>query len=256
MKYNPHMADPIEIMQTDIQSFSTFISKERSIGNMPKTLQIQDDLKFGLLALEKWSEKSGKETSGVAWINPLGDIAFRELSVGAEDLVPIFILDLTSYTAEKASRRLSIMEPNKVFVLISDNESRAIPHSDNITIERGKMIAGSIHVHPSGNPPSAGDFSIMLFSEETMKGVIAGEDLYMFIRSQETPKPELDSTKNGQSNSLADYQEEMELEVEALEKKGLSYTDAQIQILIKHSQQNNMSLYKGKMENNRFQKIV
>ncbi|MBI3380257.1 hypothetical protein HY029_05880 [Candidatus Gottesmanbacteria bacterium] len=252
------MIDQVETIKPDNKFLSTLTSDYRSVTNMPKDLSVKDDIKYGLLALKKWSEESGgNETAGVMWVNPLGDISFKELAKGSEDMVPIHILDLTKYSPEEAERYLNQFKlREKTFVLLPEHTVETVTLPGDHIVERGKKVLGSVHVHPSGNPPSAGDFTLALFfQEQAVKGVIAGDELYLFVRTKETPQ--LDITVNqDNSNNMMDYQRAMEQEIEDLEKKGLTTPDARNQILIKHVHQNNITLYKGTIAENNFQKII
>jgi len=268
------MENKAEFTQGKNLASENFLTKELHINQLPTEFSFSDEIKYGLLSFEKWSKESKKEVSGVLFVNIKDKICLKELQKGESWVVPIVKHDLANFSNEQINKYLEVhdfsgQKYGKEFFLLPKNYSNISFDSQHVSIkmlprkhviERGKRILGSVHSHPSDNPPSSGDFYNTIFTTgddkwECLNGVVSGGNLYLMLRTKETPLLEVDTLANGE-NTKTFYEKEMDKEVDKLIENGLSLKDAMSKVLVDYCYQNNVALYKGKITENRFKRIV
>lgn len=268
------MENTAEFTQGKNLASEKFLTEELHITQLPAEFSFSDEIKYGLLSFEKWSKKSKKEVSGVLFVNTKDKICLKELQKGESWVVPIRKHDLANFSNDKIDKYLeahdfSDQKYGKEFFLLPKNYSNISFDSQHISIkflprehviERGKRILGAIHTHPSDNPPNSGDFTQVNFGDratdrEFLEGVIAGGNLYLILRTKETPLLEIDVLSN-KEDTKTNYEEEMDKKVNELAKNGVSLKDAINKVLVDYCYQNNVALYRGEITENKFKRIV
>lgn len=266
------MENTVEFTQGKNFTSENFLTKELSITQLPNEFSFNNEIKYGLLSLNKWTEKSNNmETAGVFFVDPQDKIRFKDTAKGLEDGVPIVNYDFSMYSAEEAKKHMDIFLPGhprprplynpgfRPFCLIPKDFSDNLDIYKNVVIEKGKKILGDIHTHPlidsSFSPHDLSKFLLQSpYSDYTTKcmGVITKDNLYLLVRTKETT-----SLKIKNENDLSNYSKGVELEMKDFsEKMGISLYDALMPALIKQCERNNIGFYFGNISENKFQKIV
>src|SRR4030042_2559353 len=242
--------------------------EERSIGELPKEISFSDEIKYVLSSLAKWSKESGKELSGVLYVNANNGLTLRELNRGSEDSVRVTIWDLSSFGDNTDMMIVGIYQamrkhvplsdhPDKEFILVPANYSNAallnkcFAKREWVEIERGKKVLCSSHTHPSGNPPSAQDFSKMIFpiGEADQTRLVIGQDtLYAMVRTKESSSFE--------SAGRSAYAKGMNEQEDRLVEQGFSFDDAVRKVLVEQCHENRVGLYIGDVAENKFERVV
>jgi len=263
------MENTAEFAQEKNLSSEKFLTKELHITQLPNEFSFNDEVKYGLLSFEKWTKASDKEVSGVIYIDTKDKIRMKELQKGETWAVRIHKHDLGNFSDEQINKYLnknlySAEGFNKDFFLLPENYSNVKTTSQGFhikrlprehIIERGKRILGSIHTHPSENPPSSGDFNHIIleaseYDRECLNGIISADNLYLMLKTKETSLLEIREGTEGL------YNKEMDKEEEKLTEKGFSLKDAMEKTLVDHCYQNNVALYKGKISENIYKRII
>jgi hypothetical protein len=132
------------------------------------------------------------------------------------------------------------------FVILPEDFPQEVSLAGVIGV-KGKRLLGSVHVHPSTNPPSPGDLYIFMsdLAQESMKAVL-GPDNTMYL---------LCKTKQ---SILGDDTDEQRLDedLQMLLDKGLSVRDARIQLIIKEALAHHLAFYVGNIEDNGLERVV
>ena len=221
------------------------------------------------------SEEAGKEdnNSDYCWVidpidgtgsyfsgMPTYGVSIGLLRNGEPHGVSIEIHDLSGLSDRETEESIKTtrwdLKENKTFVLLPDSYPIVPSVLDRKAIvKKGKVVLGSVHNHPSANPPSSGDFSSVLhLPEEIYKGVIADGDLYFLVRSQDTPRPELEPT--GDIDTLHDYENKMVQEIERRIKAGENEREVRFEVLKEHCVKENIALYLGNIAENKYKRVV
>ncbi|MFZ2025054.1 MAG: hypothetical protein WAV51_02130 [Microgenomates group bacterium] len=264
------MIDSLEIPKGSIPSSDTFLGKSLPLNLMPKFFSFQnDEVKFGLSALSKWAHAGNEtETAGVLFEDLTGKLRFRDITEGGDAGVEIHINNLTHLGPDKARQELqriahvqSLYDLHEDrFVLLPEMNADDVPLAKEIHKEQGKKLYGSVHVHPSGNPPNGHDLALLLFDRadtgDSMKGVIAGDKHYIMAASKDTPDFALEATKDFKSTTMHDFAEVIDNETKQLIHSGIPTKSALMQSLIKACQLNLVGLYEGNVQTNIYRKIV
>lgn len=246
-----------KIIHEESVSSDQFLGQQISIGQAPSKFTFPNsEIKYGLQALPKWTKAAGdKETAGILFTDLSGATRFRDLAKGEQSDVDIFVLDYSNRTPERASALLSQLSlTERAFILVPDGFTGTVK-GDHI-VERGKKLLGSVHVHPSGNPPSGHDFANMVYSGESVKGVVGDDRLYLFVRTKETPELEIQATRDGRSTTMHDYGVELGDAMTEIERSGIPTSGARMQVLINHCREKSILLYAGDMTENEFTRVV
>lgn len=246
----------------EIISSEKFLRQNLPVDQMPPFFSFQnDEVKFGLVALSKWAKAAGgKETAGVIYTDATENMRFRHTNIGIETGVSIYNHDLSKLTPVRAQERLvEISNSNKAaFVLLPEGCPNDTKLNERIITETGKKIDGSVHVHPSGNPPNGHDLAILLFArKDSIKGVVAGDKHYLMVASKDTPNHDIQPTKDNKSTTMHDFGAKIDEEtIQLIIKSDIPTPIAVMQSLIKHCRLNKVGLYEGDLETNIYRKIT
>jgi hypothetical protein len=261
------MIDLLEIPKGVVPFSEKFLGQTLSIDQMPNFFSFQSsEIRYGLQALSKWARAAGgKETAGVIYESANENMRFRHITIGSESDVNIFIHDLSKLTPVNARNELQTIahydtfsqKAEDKFVLLPEDCQNNLILSKRIIIEKGKKLDGSIHVHPSGNPPNGHDLALLLFNrDEPMKGVIAGDKHYVMVASKTTPNYDIQPTNKNMSTTMHDFGDEIDNETDKLIAAEIPVPIAIMQSLVKHCRLNSVGLYEGSLETNIYRKIV
>ena len=279
------MENTVEFTQGKNFTSEKFLTKELSITQLPNEFSFNDEIKYGLLSFEKWSKESNKEVGGVLFIDLKNKICLKELFKGEENEVRIKAVDFSNSSKNKIDEYLKSIKWDQLlygrkkevgFILLPENYLNTSLLPTGYVIEKGKRIIGDVHAHqntPSypfplalfsnytDAPPSPQDFTNMIFGAGPfVSGIIHGGNLYLMLRTKETPsRLKREILPNGEKSEKS-YMKKMMEEIENLvgkdEKESLMVEDAQRKVLINHCSQNNIALYFGEISDNRFKRVV
>lgn len=250
-----------------------------SIEDMPDRISFSRQIIRGIADLENKIHETDHEHAGIIFSNQLGKAQYIYLTEGTNTLVPIEVHNFTSfqrflefqgsYNYAQGELR-SMLLAHKVFCLISPDEDIAsLPERANHhVLKKGRQFLGDIHGHPSGNPPNA-EFIRMLFhvhEEENMQGrikciTVSGE-LYVFVRSAESPKLDIEQTdemypdSNIPMDSLTILEQKVNQEIEDKSDTYPQQREAVEQVLIKYCKVYKIGFYKGQVSKNDFKRIA
>lgn len=242
-----------------------FLDKNLPLEEMPQFFSFQsEEIRFGLQALSKWSEKSGgKETAGVIYNDTSPQKRFKDIAIGTDTEVNFITYDLSQLTTEQAHERMlefdrySKNRGHQIFVLLPEDYSYPQINNEKITTAKGKKVLGSEHIHPSGNPPNGHDLAIFMYDRtDSINGVVAGETNYLMVASKDTPNYETKPTKNNRSTTMHDFGNEIDRETVLLIQSGKPDQIAIRETLIKHCRLNKVALFEGYINSNVYRKLT
>jgi len=252
--------------QTEVKngniSDGKFLDENLSVVKMPDRFYLGDEVKYGFLALKKWSKAQGfsdipnlegKEVSGVLFIDPLNRIKLRDLSVGTVILVETDIVDLTNSSNGEIREKLHSVpmktKGQKKFILIPADYSGSYLDIFNVIVEKGKTLVGTVHVHPTGNPPSEGDFANFLLVERDKIGVVVSDDeIFAFVRGNDSFVLPIEQ--------FFKYYELLEKESDALFENGKYARDKYVNKLIGECIGKRIAFYRANLEDCIFQRLA
>lgn len=234
-------------------------------SEIPQQLSLDDATIQGLQDFERRSDESGGgEVAGLTYVDTQNHPRFVELEEsGDSDRVLVSFFDLASVLNERNLEKLNEMLPYlgdprfKGFVLLPE-DSRLIPPGIPLgrrnTVRKGRAICSDFHFHPSGNPPSAGDFALAVFSNSYPgKGIVADGQLYLFVMSEETVIPSYPVNPEDKREPVDRFAEELQAELEAFAaEKGTTEEAARVTFWIQKCKEYKVAFFWGKLEDNSF----
>lgn len=242
-------------------SNGSFLGENLSVVKMPDRFYLGDEIKYGLLALKKWSKAQGfsdipdlegKEVSGVLFMDPLNRIQLRDLSIGTIALVETDIEDLTKSSNGEIRKRLCSVpmriKGQKKFILIPAYYSEGYPKISKVIVEKGRILVGTVHVHPSGDPPGGGDFANFLLSPERVGTVVSDDEVFIFIRGNDS--------FNLPIEQYSEYRESLEKEFDVLIEDKKYTRGEHVNILIGECIRKRVAFYRANLEDCIFQRLA
>lgn len=243
-----------------------FMGQKLLVEKMPSRFSFQsDEVRYGLLALSKWTNNTMKETAGVIYMDDDNNLRFQHTGKGTVMMVSCMVYDFGNLTNNEIDEELrndrifvdeKYLKPDEnYFVLFPKNYPYEGKISSKITSVTGKEVYGRIHTHPSGEFANGIDFSKILFGfEYRMQGVIAGEKHHVMVASEKTPNFEIKPGKK-LPNSW-EFGEKIDRETTHLMNTGIDPNEAIRQQLIKYSRKYKVGLYEGILETNEYRRIA